>query len=120
MIPIFGDAKINYLVTHFLFRSCISEPAVLQDVQFVSKEHFEALQTAMDMLQDRFASVMREKADLSERCQDLEHINLQLSGETETIGEWWKEGLKIYCRGRSLGCHHREGLGLRIADVGRA
>ncbi|XP_033643026.1 golgin subfamily A member 2-like [Asterias rubens] len=64
------------------------EPAVLQEVQFVSKEHFETLQTAMDMLQDRFAAVMREKADLSERCQDLEHINLQLSGETETIGEY--------------------------------
>ncbi|XP_038063693.1 golgin subfamily A member 2-like [Patiria miniata] len=64
------------------------EPAVLSDVQFVSKESFETMNAAMDMLQDRFASVMREKAELSERCQELEHINLQLSGETETIGEY--------------------------------
>ncbi|XP_022085282.1 golgin subfamily A member 2-like [Acanthaster planci] len=64
------------------------EPAVLPDVQFVSKEAFDTMNAAMDMLQDRFASVMREKAELSERCQELEHINLQLSGETETIGEY--------------------------------
>ena len=60
---------------------------MLSDVQFVSKESYETMNTAMEMLQDRFAAVMREKAELIERCQELEHVNLQLSGETETIGE---------------------------------
>ena len=41
----------------------------------------------MELLQSRFTQVMRDKADLIERCQELEHTNLQLAGETETIGK---------------------------------
>lgn len=32
--------------------------------------------------------VMQEKADLKERLDELEHRCIQLSGETDTIGEW--------------------------------
>nr|XP_013026415.1 unnamed protein product [Anser cygnoides domesticus] len=31
---------------------------------------------------------MREKADLKERLEELEHRCIQLSGETDTIGEY--------------------------------
>lgn len=54
----------------------------------VTQEAFETLQLAMEKLQARFTQVMREKVDLIERCQELEHVNLQLTGETETIGEY--------------------------------
>ena len=66
-----------------------SGPAILQAVSenAVTKEALETLQEAMDLLQTRFTQVMREKADIIERCQELEHQNLQLAGETETIGK---------------------------------
>jgi len=31
---------------------------------------------------------MRDKADLTDKSERLEHIVLQLQGETDTIGEW--------------------------------
>lgn len=31
---------------------------------------------------------MQEKVDLKERVEELEHRCIQLSGETDTIGEW--------------------------------
>lgn len=52
----------------------------------VTQEAFETLQLAMEKLQARFTQVMREKVDLIERYQELEHVNMQLTGETETIG----------------------------------
>ena len=39
-------------------------------------------------LQQRFMAVMSEKAELQDRVQEEEHRILQLSGETETIGEY--------------------------------
>lgn len=40
---------------------------------------------------------MQEKVDLKERVEELEHRCIQLSGETDTIGEWgggaWGGGL---------------------------
>lgn len=39
------------------------------------------------MLQARFMKLMNEKASLIERIQELEHVTVQLSHETETIGE---------------------------------
>lgn len=33
---------------------------------------------------------MNEKASLIERIQELEHVTIQLSHETETIGEYLK------------------------------
>lgn len=50
-------------------------------------EVHQALQAAMEKLQQRFTSLMQEKADLKERVEELEHRCIQLSGETDTIGE---------------------------------
>ncbi|KAM3873866.1 LOW QUALITY PROTEIN: golgin subfamily A member 2 [Diretmus argenteus] len=54
----------------------------------VPAEVHEALQAAMEKLQQRFTSLMQEKADLKERVEELEHRCIQLSGETDTIGEY--------------------------------
>ncbi|NXL83981.1 GOGA2 protein, partial [Alectura lathami] len=54
----------------------------------VPVEVHEALKTAMEKLQSRFTELMQEKADLKERLEELEHRCIQLSGETDTIGEY--------------------------------
>ncbi|NXV12212.1 GOGA2 protein, partial [Cepphus grylle] len=54
----------------------------------VPVEVHEALKTAMEKLQSRFTELMCEKADLKERLEELEHRCIQLSGETDTIGEY--------------------------------
>ncbi|XP_075899687.1 golgin subfamily A member 2 isoform X4 [Nelusetta ayraudi] len=54
----------------------------------VPVEVHQALQAAMDKLQQRFTSLMQEKVDLKERVEELEHRCIQLSGETDTIGEY--------------------------------
>ncbi|KAF7657084.1 hypothetical protein LDENG_00031830 [Lucifuga dentata] len=54
----------------------------------VPVEVHEALQAAMEKIQLRFTSLMQEKADLRERVEELEHRCIQLSGETDTIGEY--------------------------------
>ena len=36
---------------------------------------------------------MREKADLTDKCEQLEYLIVQLQGETETIGQSCKNGL---------------------------
>lgn len=56
--------------------------------QTVPQETHAALTEAMDLLQTRFAQVMQEKVELRERVEELEHRCVQLSGETETIGEY--------------------------------
>ncbi|KFO31894.1 Golgin subfamily A member 2 [Fukomys damarensis] len=53
-----------------------------------SGENHRALQVAMEKLQSRFLEVMQEKAELKERVDELEHRCIQLSGETDTIGEY--------------------------------
>lgn len=53
----------------------------------VPVEVHQALQATMEKLQQRFTSLMQEKADLRERIEELEHRCIQLSGETDTIGE---------------------------------
>lgn len=40
------------------------------------------------LFQARFMKLMNEKASLIERIQELEHVTIQLSHETETIGEY--------------------------------
>ncbi|XP_059405319.1 golgin subfamily A member 2 isoform X2 [Carassius carassius] len=54
----------------------------------VSVEVHEALRGAMEKLQERFTALMQEKVDLRERLEELEHRCIQLSGETDTIGEY--------------------------------
>ncbi|XP_069465248.1 golgin subfamily A member 2 isoform X2 [Ambystoma mexicanum] len=58
------------------------------DVATVPVEVHEALRSAMDKLQLRFRDLMQEKADLKDRVEELEHRCIQLSGETDTIGEY--------------------------------
>lgn len=41
----------------------------------------------LSWLQSRFLEVMQEKVELKERVEELEHCCIQLSGETDTIGE---------------------------------
>lgn len=43
---------------------------------------------AVEKLQDRFNQLMGQVADLTDEKQRLEHLVLQLQGETETIGEY--------------------------------
>lgn len=44
------------------------------------------MQFAMEKLQERFTRTMAEVAELTDEKQRLEHLVLQLQGETETIG----------------------------------
>ena len=53
----------------------------------VPVEVYEALRVSTEKLQMRFTSLMQEKADLKDRMEELEHRCIQLSGETDTIGE---------------------------------
>uniref|UniRef100_A0A673TSG5 Golgin subfamily A conserved domain-containing protein n=1 Tax=Suricata suricatta TaxID=37032 RepID=A0A673TSG5_SURSU len=64
----------------------LAAPGPLEDS--VPGETHQALQAAMDKLQSRFLELMQEKVDLKERVEDLEHRCIQLSGETDTIGEY--------------------------------
>uniref|UniRef100_A0A8C3JG97 Golgin subfamily A conserved domain-containing protein n=1 Tax=Calidris pygmaea TaxID=425635 RepID=A0A8C3JG97_9CHAR len=61
----------------------------------VPVEVHEALKTAMEKLQSRFTDLMREKADLKERLEELEHRCIQLSGETDTIGTFRQHQHKL-------------------------
>ncbi|KAM7093021.1 golgin subfamily A member 2 isoform 2-T2 [Molossus nigricans] len=54
----------------------------------VPAETHQALQVAMDKLQSRFTELMQENVDLKERVEELEHRCIQLSGETDTIGDY--------------------------------
>ncbi|XP_048368717.1 golgin subfamily A member 2 isoform X1 [Sphaerodactylus townsendi] len=57
-------------------------------VDSVPAEVHEALKSAMEKLQSRFTDLMREKVELKDRVDELEHRCIQLSGETDTIGEY--------------------------------
>ncbi|XP_058460981.1 golgin subfamily A member 2 isoform X2 [Malaya genurostris] len=57
---------------------------VSEDVSGVSLPTHEA----MEKLQERFKRTMLEVAELSDEKQRLEHLVMQLQGETETIGEY--------------------------------
>ncbi|XP_049752222.1 golgin subfamily A member 2 isoform X2 [Elephas maximus indicus] len=63
-------------------------PAPRTGEDSVSGETHQALQMAMEKLQGQFTGVMREKIELQERLKQLEHRCIQLSGETDTIGEY--------------------------------
>ncbi|XP_075691250.1 golgin subfamily A member 2 isoform X2 [Rhinoderma darwinii] len=57
-------------------------------MESVPREVYDALQSAMEKLQFRFTDLMHERVELKERVEDLEHRCIQLSGETDTIGEY--------------------------------
>lgn len=52
----------------------------------VNPREYESVKSAMEKLEDRFTRTMKEVADLTDEKQRLEHLVLQLQGETETIG----------------------------------
>ncbi|XP_053684050.1 golgin subfamily A member 2-like [Sabethes cyaneus] len=60
------------------------QDAISDNVSTVSLPTHEA----MEKLQERFKRTILEVADLSEEKQRLEHLVMQLQGETETIGEY--------------------------------
>ncbi|XP_060068049.1 golgin subfamily A member 2-like isoform X2 [Ylistrum balloti] len=80
------------------------EEAILQKSTFhvdndkVSREEFEAMRRTMQMIEDKYTSVMRDKAELSDKAEQLEHIVLQLEGEADTIGEY----ISLYHHQRAL------------------
>jgi hypothetical protein len=47
----------------------------------------DSMKIAMEKLEERFTRTMKDVADLSDEKQRLEHLVLQLQGETETIGK---------------------------------
>jgi hypothetical protein len=47
----------------------------------------DSMKVAMEKLEERFTRTMKDIADLSDEKQRLEHLVLQLQGETETIGK---------------------------------
>uniref|UniRef100_A0A3P9A3T3 Golgin subfamily A conserved domain-containing protein n=1 Tax=Esox lucius TaxID=8010 RepID=A0A3P9A3T3_ESOLU len=69
-------------------RSRLEEERRRRGSDGVPLEVHESLRSAMDKLQRRFTSLMQEKADLKDRVEELEHRCIQLSGETDTIGEY--------------------------------
>ena len=52
----------------------------------MNPREYESVKSAMEKLEDRFTRTMKEVADLTDEKQRLEHLVLQLQGETETIG----------------------------------
>lgn len=52
------------------------------------KKHSIPTTEAMQRLEERFKKLISEVADLTDEKQRLEHLVLQLQGETETIGEY--------------------------------
>ncbi|KAK6195949.1 hypothetical protein SNE40_001270 [Patella caerulea] len=64
----------------------------------VGRAEFEQLKTAMTMIQDKYTKVMKDKADLSDKADQLEHLVTQLQGESDTIGEY----ISLYHHQRAL------------------
>lgn len=62
--------------------------ALHDDEPFSSTTPTLASEEAMEKLQLRFTKTMHEIADLTEEKNRLEHLVMQLQGETETIGEY--------------------------------
>ena len=63
-----------------------SVPATLNG-DVITMPQFEALQHAMKQLETKYTKAMRDKADLTDSKEQLEHLIMQLQGETETIGQ---------------------------------
>ncbi|XP_071154943.1 golgin subfamily A member 2-like isoform X1 [Mytilus edulis] len=59
-----------------------------EDNNIVSRVEYEQLKQAMELIQNKYMKVMRDKAELSDKSDELEHTVLQLQGESETIGEY--------------------------------
>lgn len=55
------------------------------------KDSFRMFQTITPCpFQMKYTAAMRDKADLSDKADQLEHLVTQLQGETDTIGEGYR------------------------------
>ncbi|XP_048414910.2 golgin subfamily A member 2 isoform X2 [Stegostoma tigrinum] len=68
------------------------------DADTVPTNLYEALKTTMDKLQVQLANLLEEKVDLKKKLEQLEHYCTQLSGETDTIGEY----IALYQKQRAI------------------
>uniref|UniRef100_A0A2C9L5K9 Golgin subfamily A conserved domain-containing protein n=1 Tax=Biomphalaria glabrata TaxID=6526 RepID=A0A2C9L5K9_BIOGL len=68
------------------------------DSDKISRGEYNELKNAMEMIQQKYMHVMKDKADLSDKADQLEHLVLQLQGETDTIGEY----ISLYHHQRAL------------------
>ncbi|XP_041370110.1 golgin subfamily A member 2-like isoform X2 [Gigantopelta aegis] len=68
------------------------------DNDIITRADYDQLKTAMEMVQEKYSKVMRDKADLSDKADQLEHMVTQLQGETDTIGEY----ISLYHHQRAL------------------
>ncbi|XP_067868344.1 golgin subfamily A member 2 isoform X2 [Heterodontus francisci] len=71
---------------------------VVSDAETVPTNLYEALKAAMDKLQAQLANLLEEKVDRKKKLGDLEHYCTQLSGETDTIGEY----IALYQKQRAI------------------
>ena len=62
----------------------VSLPEV--DVHNMSVDELTMLQTNFNALQQKFVNLMKEKVELLDKLQENDHLIVQLSYETETIG----------------------------------
>ncbi|BFZ20286.1 hypothetical protein BsWGS_23325 [Bradybaena similaris] len=69
-----------------------------QETDKISRAEYNELKAAMEMIQQKYMHVMKDKADLSDKADQLEHLVLQLQGETDTIGEY----ISLYHHQRAL------------------
>ncbi|XP_077008179.1 golgin subfamily A member 2-like [Tamandua tetradactyla] len=56
--------------------------------EHISEDIHQALKGAMEKVQHRFAEIMHEKVSLKDKVEELEHCCIQLSGETDAIGDY--------------------------------
>lgn len=68
------------------------------DSDKISRSDYEQLKTSMEMIQEKYSRVMRDKAELTDKADQLEHLVVQLQGETDTIGEY----ISLYHHQRAL------------------
>lgn len=64
------------------------EEQIMESPNVVEVTQILPTEEAMYRLQERFTKTMSEIADLTDEKQRLEHLVIQLQGETETIGEY--------------------------------
>ncbi|XP_078082408.1 golgin subfamily A member 2 isoform X2 [Mustelus asterias] len=70
----------------------------VNDADTVPTDLYEALKTTMDKLQAQLGNLLEEKIDLRQKLGQLEHYCTQLSGETDTIGEY----IALYQKQRAI------------------
>ncbi|XP_006892672.1 PREDICTED: golgin subfamily A member 2-like [Elephantulus edwardii] len=87
------------------------EPSPSEVKDNVLGEKYRVLQEAMEKLQGRFIDVMKDKVELQERLEYLEHRCIQLPGKSASIGDY----AALYLNNRAqLKEHHQakeEGIG---------